>query len=66
MFRALSVRNFRTWMIGALLANIGGWAQRAAQDWLVLTELTDCMLAARPQQRRAQPGPARSRAGLIT
>ena len=41
MFRALSVRNFRTWMIGALLANIGGWAQRAAQDWLVLTELTD-------------------------
>lgn len=28
-------------MIGALLANIGGWAQRAAQDWLVLTELTD-------------------------
>lgn len=41
MFRALSVRNFRTWMIGALLANIFGWAQRAAQDWLVLTELTD-------------------------
>lgn len=41
MFRTLRVPNFRTWMIGALLANIGGWAQRAAQDWLVLTELTD-------------------------
>lgn len=41
MFRTLKVPNFRTWMIGALLANIGGWAQRAAQDWLVLTELTD-------------------------
>ncbi len=40
MFRTLSHRNFRIWMIGALLANIGGWAQRAAQDWLVLTELT--------------------------
>ena len=41
MFRTLRVPNFRTWMIGALLANIGGWAQRAAQDWLVLTELTN-------------------------
>lgn len=41
MFRALAVRNFRRWMIGALLANIAGWAQRTAQDWLVLTELTD-------------------------
>lgn len=41
MFRTLRVPNFRTWMIGALLANIGGWAQRTTQDWLVLTELTD-------------------------
>lgn len=41
MFRALAIRNFRVWMTGALLANVGGWAQRTAQDWLVLTELTD-------------------------
>lgn len=41
MFRALANRNFRIWIIGALLANIGGWGQRAAQDWLVLTELTN-------------------------
>ena len=40
-FRALAVRNFRLWIIGALIANIGSWAQRTAQDWLVLTELTD-------------------------
>ena len=40
-FRALSVRNFRIWIIGALIANIGSWAQRTAQDWLVLTELTN-------------------------
>ena len=40
-FRALSVRNFRLWIIGALIANVGSWAQRTAQDWLVLTELTD-------------------------
>ncbi len=41
MFRALRVRNFRVWIIGMLLANIGGWAQRTAQDWFVLTELTN-------------------------
>lgn len=41
MFRALAVRNFRIWIIGALVANIGSWAQRTAQDWLVLTELTN-------------------------
>jgi len=41
MFRALSIRNFRIWIAGALIANIGSWAQRTAQDWLVLTELTD-------------------------
>lgn len=40
MFRTLRLHNFRLWIIGALLANIGGWAQRTAQDWLVLTELT--------------------------
>lgn len=40
-FRALAVRNFRLWIIGALIANIGSWAQRTAQDWLVLTELTN-------------------------
>ena len=41
MFRALKFHNFRIWIIGALFANIGGWAQRTAQDWLVLTELTN-------------------------
>jgi MFS family permease len=41
MFRALATRNFRLWIVGALIANIGSWAQRTAQDWLVLTELTD-------------------------
>lgn len=41
LFRALATRNFRIWVIGALIANIGSWAQRTAQDWLVLTELTN-------------------------
>ncbi|MGP9032200.1 MFS transporter [Glutamicibacter mysorens] len=41
MFRALEIPNYRLWVIGALVSNIGTWMQRVAQDWLVLTELTD-------------------------
>ena len=41
MFRSLRVFNFRVWTLGALVSNIGGWMQATAQDWVVLTELTD-------------------------
>lgn len=41
MFRALENRNYRIWASGALVSNIGTWMQRVAQDWLVLTVLTD-------------------------
>jgi len=41
MFRSLSLYNFRVWFIGALISNIGGWMQSTAQDWVVLTELTN-------------------------
>ena len=41
MFRALGNRNYRMWAGGALVSNIGTWMQRVAQDWLVLTVLTD-------------------------
>ncbi|MFV0253588.1 MAG: MFS transporter [Beutenbergiaceae bacterium] len=40
-FASLRIRNYRIWFVGALVANIGTWMQRVAQDWLVLTELTD-------------------------
>ncbi|WP_035750395.1 MFS transporter [Arthrobacter sp. 35W] len=40
MFRALKVYNYRLWVGGALVSNIGTWMQRVAQDWLVLTVLT--------------------------
>ena len=40
-FRSLKVYNFRVWAAGSLVSNIGSWMQRIAQDWLVLTELTD-------------------------
>lgn len=40
-FASLSIRNYRIWFFGALVANVGTWMQRIAQDWLVLTELTD-------------------------
>ncbi|MFS0735005.1 MFS transporter [Microbacterium sp. 1P10UB] len=41
MFRSLRVFNFRVWTLGALVSNIGGWMQATAQDWVVLTELTN-------------------------
>ncbi|TDV72668.1 MFS transporter [Pseudomonas sp. LP_7_YM] len=40
-FRSLAVYNFRIWSIGAIVSNIGTWMQRTAQDWLVLTQLTE-------------------------
>src|SRR5215217_4881812 len=36
MFRALSHRNFRLFMTGAFLSNVGTWMQAVAQGWLVL------------------------------
>lgn len=41
MFRSFANFNYRTWFIGALVSNVGGWMQATAQDWVVLTELTD-------------------------
>jgi MFS family permease len=39
-FHSLSIRNYRIWFLGGLVSNIGTWAGRVGQDWLVLTELT--------------------------
>ena len=39
-WRALKHRNYRILYPASALSNIGSWAQRVAQDWLVL-ELTD-------------------------
>lgn len=41
MFRSLRVRNYRIWFAGALFSNIGAWMQATAQNWVVLTELSD-------------------------
>jgi MFS family permease len=40
-FRSLRSFNFRLWTLGALVSNVGTWMQRVAQDWLVLTQLTN-------------------------
>lgn len=40
VFKSLRTPNYRIWAAGALVSNIGTWMQRAAQDWLVLTQLT--------------------------
>ncbi|WP_125776218.1 MFS transporter [Antribacter gilvus] len=39
-FSSLRYPNYRIWFASALVANIGTWMQRVAQDWVVLTELT--------------------------
>lgn len=41
MFRSFRSFNYRIWFLGALISNIGGWMQATAQDWVVLTELTN-------------------------
>jgi MFS family permease len=40
VFRSLRSFNYRTWVAGAFVSNIGTWVQRTAQDWLVLTQLS--------------------------
>jgi MFS family permease len=46
MFRSLAGVNYRIWAGGALVSNVGTWMQRTAQDWIVLTQLTDNNAAA--------------------
>jgi MFS family permease len=40
VFRSLRSFNYRVWVAGAFVSNLGTWVQRTAQDWLVLTQLT--------------------------
>jgi MFS family permease len=40
VFRSLRSFNYRVWVSGAFVSNVGTWVQRTAQDWLVLTQLT--------------------------
>lgn len=40
-FRSLRTFNYRVWALGGLVSNVGTWMQRIAQDWLVLTQLTN-------------------------
>lgn len=40
-FASLAIRNYRIYALGAIVSNIGTWMGRVAQDWVVLTELTD-------------------------
>ena len=57
MFRSFANINYRIWFAGALVSNIGGWMQATAQDWVVLTELTDNDAAAMGFTMALQFGP---------
>ena len=41
MFRALGDPAYRWWFSASLIANVGTWMQLTAQDWIVLTVVTD-------------------------
>ena len=41
MFASMGLRNYRLFWTGGFISNIGTWMSRIAQDWLVLTILTD-------------------------
>jgi hypothetical protein len=45
-FRSLRGYNYRVWSLGAAVSNVGTWMQRKAQDWIVLTQLTQKNAAA--------------------
>lgn len=40
-FASLSIHNYRIYALGMIISNVGTWMGRVAQDWVVLTELTD-------------------------
>lgn len=40
LFSSLALRNYRLFWLGGFVSNIGTWMARVAQDWLVLTILT--------------------------
>ncbi len=41
LFSSMGIRNYRLFWTGGFVSNIGTWMARVAQDWLVLTILTD-------------------------
>lgn len=57
MFRSLGIFNYRLWFFGAMISNTGAWMQRTAQDWIVLTELSDNDAAALGITMALQFGP---------
>ena len=40
-FASMRYVNYRYWFVASLIASTGVWLQRVAQDWYVLTILTD-------------------------
>lgn len=56
-FRSLDNYNYRVWASGSLVSNVGTWMQRTAQDWLVLTQLTDNNATAMGMVMALQFGP---------
>ena len=43
-FAALAERNYRWFLTGQVVTNVGTWMQRVAQDWLVLDQFQSSVL----------------------
>ena len=56
-FQSLTSFNYRVWVTGAFVSNVGTWVQRTAQNWLVLTVLTDHSASAVGKVMALQFGP---------
>ncbi|MDA8438802.1 MAG: MFS transporter [Propionibacterium sp.] len=46
MFASFGFYNYKLYFAGSFVANVGSWMARVAQDWLVLTQLTNHSSAA--------------------
>lgn len=40
-FKSFAISGYRIWFAAVTVSNVGTWMQRTAQDWIVLTQLTD-------------------------
>ena len=56
-FKSFAIANYRVWFAAVTVSNVGTWMQRTAQDWIVLTQLTDNDAAAVGLTMALQFGP---------
>lgn len=54
-FRSLKIFTYRVWAVGLLVANVGTWMQRTAQNWLAGLVGSDGTHPSQHNRRRHRP-----------